>query len=317
MRKMLLGTLALTVFLVSCDSNDESGNVTDSTIRLSGSVIDAQTKTRADAVNGPINSGFTVDFPIGVYAYNSELDWQASNLINNDNASVAGAAGHAVSFASGPYYYPSGGETVNFYAYAPYGTETTAAEAGTAPEVTISLTGQQDVMYATSTGHKSGSSAAMSPVLSFAHKLTQLQFTFQSGENYPASGNSVVSLLVKAQPSSLVLNVGDGTFTTSGPADMQALSTANQTAGIEITGDGTNANSPVMTTTASGATAYTLDIVVKSGSSTVTYAGVPVNIATATGSAHMITLTFNGTSITASATVADWATGTGATAPVQ
>lgn len=328
-QKMFLGSLVLAVLLVSCDSDNDSIDVTDHGIKLSANVIDSHTKTKANVVNGPINSTFTIDFPIGMYAYDSELGWRAGasnsstpntpNLINNDSATVSGAAGHAISFATGPYYYPSGGEVVNFYAYAPYATETTAADTDTAPKVTINLTGQQDVMYATSTGHKSGSSSIVAPVMNFVHKLIQLQFTFQSGTGYPVSGNSVVSLLVKAQPNSLVLNVGDGSFTTSGSADMQALSTANQTAGIGITAAGTNANSPVITVPASGATAYTLDVVVKPaiGNSTITYTGVPVNITTVTGNAHMITLTFNGTSITASTTVADWATGTGASVPVQ
>lgn len=331
MKNLLLSTLALTAFLVGCSSDDNSNDiVTDNEIRLSAGVVDNVVTRAAAPVNGPINSTFTIDFPIGIYAYNSVLNWQAGasnsstpnvpNIINNDHATVLGDAGHSIDFATGPYYYPSGGEVVNFKAYAPYGTESTAAGAGSAPEVTIALDGQQDVMYASGTGHKAGSTAAVHPILNFAHKLSQLQFTFKSGTGYPASGNSVVSLLVKSQPNSLVMNIGTGVVTTSGSANMQALSTASQTSGIAIvTGIGTNANSPIITAPASGSTAYTLDIVVKpaGGGANVTYEDVQVNISAVAGSSYMITLVFNATTITATAAVADWTQGIGVTTPVE
>lgn len=177
------------------------------------------------------------------------------------------------------------------------------------------MTGQKDIMWATSTGRKDGSSAAIPPILNFQHQLTQLQFTFKSATNYPAPGNSVVSLTVNNQPALATMTVESGTSTFSGSAAMQALSSTNQTNGIAITTNGTDASSPVMTNTGS---AYSLNITVKpaGGGSNVTYSNVPVSLTTQAGKAHMITLTFTATAVTASATVADWLTGTGGTVTV-
>lgn len=305
MKKMLLSVLASLFLLVSCnkDKEDTSPVIGDSQIRPSAEVVETK---------APINSGFTTDFGIGIYARGS--DWLAgstANWINNDSATVAGAAGHAITFAHGPYYYPTDGSTLNFFAFSPQAAETTAATAGGSPVVTHNITGQQDVMWATSTGYKVGSAAATNPVLAFNHQLTQLQFTFKAGTGFPASGDSVVSLLVKAQPTTVAMTVETGACVFSGSADMQALS-----GNVAITALGTNANSPVMTNISAGT--YLLDIEVKpTVGANVTYSGVPVTLTSVIGSAHMITLTFNATTVTATATVVDWVTGASVDSPVE
>lgn len=298
MKSIVIKIVLLSLWWQSC-TKDRLIDTEDREIRI----VAAVTATKA-----PINSTFTTNFPIGLYARgNAWLAGTGANWINNDAATVLGVAGHAVTFSSGPYYYPSNGSTLNFYAFAPRATETTAATAGGSPKVTHTINGQQDVMWATSTGYKIGSAAAVNPVLNFQHKLTQLQFTFKSGTAFPASGYSVVSLLVKAQPTTVVMTVDTGTCTFSGSADMQALSSTDQTAGIAIVTAGTNANSPVMTAAASGTSAYLLDIVVNTGTgSDITYTNVPLNITTLAGSAHMINLTFNFTAVSVSATIANW-----------
>ncbi len=292
--------LALSVMLVSCDKDDnENGNNnldprSTREIRLKATVSQSVEKS-ASPVYGPINSNFTVDFPIGIYAHNGAwLNGATANVINNDPSTVSGASGHAIFFENGPYYWPSNGSDLTFFAYAPYATETTSAGTGTSPKVTHSINGQQDVMWATGTGHKIGSQPEVAPVLNFQHKLTQLQFTVKSGMGYPSAGNKVVSILVKGQPNTLVMDVATGAITSSGSADMQALSTAAQASGIEITNAGTNANSPIITVPASGSSAYTIDVIVQPavGTNTVAYTGIPVNVTTAVGSSHMITLTF-------------------------
>lgn len=315
MKKLLFALIAL-LPLVGCsdDSDDLSPRINEESgiIRLNAGVKDPVV-SRA----GPINSGFSTDFPIGVYAYTGS--WQAgasANLINNDQATVSGTGLHPITFGSGAsYYYPTNGSLVNFFGFAPRATETTAAGAGTAPVVQFDITGQEDIMYATATGTVM-TSAVTPPVFNFTHKLTQLQFTFKAGTNYPTTGYSVVSLTVNSQSNSATMNVGTGLLTFSGSANFQALSAANQSAGISITSDGTNANSPVMT---QALTSYLLTVIVKpsGGGSNVTYSNIPVSLVTLPGSAHMITLTFNATSITINATVADWLTGAGIGVPVS
>lgn len=306
--------------VASCDSDNDNISTEQPTVKNTGEVqLKAAISTpQSRASLGPIGSSFATDFPIGVYAHNGAwLAGTSANKINNDAATVSGSAGHSITFGSGPYYYPIDGSDLSFFAFAPRGTETTAAGAGTAPIVSIPINGHDDVMWCTTTGRKVGSDPAQAPVLAFNHLLTQLQFTFKADVTYPASGSVVTSLLVKAQNNTVNMNVGTGSCTYSGTADMQALSSADQTAGIAITSAGTNANSPIITTPASGTTAYTLAIVVKpAGSqSTVTY-NANVNITTVVGSAHMITLTFTETAVTATTTVADWLTGTGGSVTV-
>lgn len=315
MKKFIFSLFGLLLFFNCSDDSMSRADLDDLDKESYRINLKAKVEPTVISKSGPINSNFSTDFPAGIYAYN--LAWKSgatANLINNDNATVLGAAGHNINFAGGPYYYPTDGTLVNFFAYAPSGTETTPAGVGTSPTVNISMTGQEDIMWASATGSKVGS-VLTPPVFNFQHKLTQLQFTFQSGANYPASGNSVVSLTVNSQPNAASMVVGTGAVTFGGSANMQALSTANQTAGIGITTAGTNANSPVMTQTA---LSYSLTIVVKpaGGGSNVTYSNVPVTLTTLAGSAHMITLTFSATGITATATVTDWATGTGGSVSV-
>lgn len=313
MKKLILSTLALSLLFISCEDNE---GTSDNNPSASSSEIKMNALVKSTTLrSGPINGNFTTDFPIGVYAYNSAWKAGSTNVINNDNATVAGAAGHSITFGSGPYYYPSDGATITFFAFSPQATETTAALAGTSPVVTHTITGQEDVMWATSTGHKIGSASAVNPVMNFQHILTQLQFVFKSDATYPATGNTVVSLTVKAQPTRVNMVVGTGVCTFASNADMPVFTATTLPAGVNIATAGVNANSPVMT---SAAGSYLFDIVIKpaSGAANVTYSNVPLTLTTVAGSAHQITFTFFETSVIASATVANWIAGTGGSVSV-
>lgn len=316
MKKLLFGLYIMSLFLqfTSCNNGDEGTSENSNEVRLKAKVESTDLK----ASLGPLNSSFSTSFPIGVYAYNTDwLEGSSANAINNDQASVAGTGDHLVTFGGGPYYYPADGSALSFFAFAPRGTEETPAGEGTPPFVNISISGKDDVMWCTSTGYKSGSAPAQTPTLNFAHKLTQLQFTFKADATYPAPGGVVTSLLVKTQPNMVNMNVETGDCTYDGSADMEALSADDRTTGLPITSEGANANSPIITKPASGATAYSLSIVVKpAGSSTSVTYNVNVNITAVEGSAHMITLNFTRTAVTATTTVADWITGTGGSVTV-
>jgi len=297
--------IGIIVLLASCNSNDDNYDLSRNSreIKLNTSI---QTTNINRAI---ISNSISKDLPIGIYAYNHS--WKAgssTNLINNDNATLSISKGNTIKFGNGRYYYPVDGSTVNFYAFTPRGTESLAAGVGTSPIVNFSMTGQEDIMWASSTGYKIGSNAAVHPVLNFSHQLTQLQFKFIAGANYPTN-NKVVSLTVNSQPTNACMTVGTGVCIFSGSADMQALSSANRIKGIGIKATpGTNANSPVMTNVASGTSAYLLTIVVSQGNGqpNVTYTNVPVNITTVAGNAYMLTLKFSSTAVTVSATASDW-----------
>ncbi len=310
MNKLIFSSLALSLLLVSCKDDDNNTPVDKSNeIKMNASVKAVTLRS------GPVNENFSTSLPIGIYAYNAAWKAGSTNVINNDNATVSGDAGHAITFGSGSYYYPSDGTTVYFFAFSPQAPQTTAAGAGTSPVVTHTITGQEDVMWASATGYKIGSAAAVNPVTNFQHVLTQLQFAFKSGTTYPATGNTVVSLTVKSQPTLVNMVVGTGICTFATNVDMPAFTATSLPAGVNITTTGTNANSPVMT---SAAASYLFDIVIKpaGGASNVTYSNVPLTLTTVAGSAHLITFTFSLTAVTATATVADWATGAGGSVSV-
>lgn len=309
MRKIVFSLFVLSLALVSCDSDNGDGLIQDrSAYEVKPNAVVKNTAA-LDTKSGPINSGFTENIPIGVYAYNSSwLAGSSANFLNNNNATVAGTPStHPVTLASGPYYFPTDGSVLNFFAFSPQGTEFTAAGVGTSPVVTFPINGQDDVLWASATGNKTAGSPAVQPVFVFAHRLSQLQFMFTSVSPYPATGNKVVSLKILAQPTTVNMTVETGICAFSGTAPMEALSSANQIAGINIVTAGTNANSPIMT---APGTTYSLTVVVQPASgANITYANVPLTLTTVAGSAHMVTLNFSLTAISATATVTDWVNG--------
>lgn len=308
-RNDLVCMLAIAIFaLTGCSNEDDLTLVNNNEIKVNASVSSTQlTKSL-----GPINGTFAFDFPIGVFAHKgSWIAGDNANYINNDEALVLGSIPHEIKFGKGPYYYPLNGGYVTLFAFAPRGTVSTPAGENTAPIVDIPINGKDDLMWASAKGRKVGSNPAELPNLQFSHRLTQLQFRFKAAtEEFQANGSKVISLKVKQQPSTIHMNVGNGTYTSSGSIDMEALSSVDQTNGIELNTVGLDAKSAIMTTPASGATAYQIVVVVKNNENSIpsTYeANLSVNAEI--GKAHMINLTFLATGITANVTVSDWVTG--------
>lgn len=308
------------IFLFSSCTNESDlipfENNKNNEIKLSASVPSAQmTKSL-----GPINSDFNFNFPIGVFAYNGS--WNAgenANLINNDPATVSGSVPHQILFGNGPYYYPINGEIVKFFAFAPGGAVSTPAGDNAAPVVDIQINGKDDLLWGTAEGRKVGGSPAVSPVMQFNHKLTQLQFSFKAGnEEFQSKGSKVVSLKVMQQPATIHLNVGNGSYTSSGNIDMEALSATDKTNGISITTAGVDAKSPIMTIPSSGDAAYIIEVVVKhQGNDTPSTYVANLTVDAEIGKAHMINLTFLATGITSTVTVSDWITGSIGSGQVQ
>lgn len=321
MRKMIVTLLVTPLLLTNCvkeSDTREKGCEENTEIRVKIEV------EALEASKGPISDTFSVGFPIGIYGkYEKWLEGNA-NCINNDSAMVSHSVEHEAIFSCGPYYYPSDGSDVNIYAFAPHAQETTAAQLEKAPVVTHTITGQEDVMWGVSTGYHIKYSTTVQPPLKLKHKLAQLQFTLKSGESYPKSGNRVVSLAVKAQPTTVKMDVESGLCVFSGSADMQALSPANQAAGIEITAAGTNTYSPILTIPDDTPTPYMVDIMVKSAQgskgtsdTTIAYRDIPVNLAAKPGNAYAITIVFDLKSIATFINVAGWTSGSSGTVEVE
>lgn len=303
-----LAAVILTFGFFGCNSSDDVLDVNDSNeIRLTGGVKSNVLRNSL----GPLDNDFAVDFPIGIYAYN--VDWKAgaTNLINNDNATVKGDVLHNVVFENSTvYYYPTDGSTVEFRAFAPQGTESTAATVGTAPKIDIVINGHDDVMFAKATGFKKGSDPASNPILNFEHLLTQLQFTLKTDATYTSTVAKIVSLKIKQQPSIVTLDVETGTvtFSSSDLINMEAITATSETALGSV---GVDMRSPLMT---QSATSYLLTAIVQpdpaDDTKTVTY-DATITVDGLIGVANMITLTFTAKGITATATVANWIAGAG------
>lgn len=298
------------IALHSCDGGNSLTLETDQEVRLRASVIDGEGLGVRSL--GPITSQFSIDFPIGVFAHSGT--WLAgpnANIINNDAAIVSGANPHNIRFGNGLYYYPSDGSDVTFFAFAPQGKVVREAAVDKSPIVEIPITGKDDVMWATAKGRKFGSAPVEAPILTFAHKLTQLQFAFKSAPSgYPEAGNRVVSLKVEKQPTTLNMNVETGEYTALGSADMEALSQENGASGIEITAAGNNAKSPVMTVPTAATEPYKITLLVKPANSEVLIPyQVSVIVGAEMGKSHMITLVFYGTTVSATTLVTDWIIG--------
>ena len=132
--------MSLFFLFTSCNNGDEDISENSNEVRLQARVESTDLK----ASLGPLNGSFSNSFPIGVYVYNTGwVEGSSANVINNDQATVAGTDEHAITFGSGPYYYPADGSTLSFFAFSPQGTETIEADDGTPPFVNISINGQE------------------------------------------------------------------------------------------------------------------------------------------------------------------------------
>lgn len=145
-------------------------------IQISMEVTEDRVFTRAPV--SIINSGNISS--VGIYGITESntsgvFPWVASPLLSNLSPATYNSG--QVNF-SPAVYYPDGGKRLMFYGYYPKTTDTsgnnyiTAPGNGVAPVYNFTLTGQEDIMYATSTPF--GSNTPGTPTLAFNHKLTQI-----------------------------------------------------------------------------------------------------------------------------------------------
>lgn len=120
---------------------------------------------------------------VGIYGVREgstaeQFPWTTSPYVSN--LAPTAITGSQLTFAS-KLYYPMGGKRVKFYAYYPRTTATSGANyitppgSGTAPIYNFTITGQEDIMYASSTSSGSGNPATVA--FTFNHALTQLKLS--------------------------------------------------------------------------------------------------------------------------------------------
>lgn len=287
-------SLAILAALISgCSSDDDCNAPTTEEspveIKLSAGIFDILTRA-------PVNSGqsitakFVASSATGDYSTNL---WSATGSFTTSTD-----ASSPFSFTP-QQYYPTNGSTVYIKGYYPIGSLS-------GNTVTFSETdGSNDVMI---TAEASGSKATNGALgFTFSHLLTQLQFTFKAGAGFPSTGKKVTSISIKNQqtPASLNINTGAITYNPVGSA-------FTLTGSYDISADpGTTA--AVYPMVKGEATSVIMDIIADG----VTYTNVTVALATVTGKAHNITLTFTPKEITATAIITAWITGGTGSANIQ
>ncbi|BCG54344.1 hypothetical protein AI2BBH_13900 [Alistipes indistinctus] len=239
-------------------------------------------------------------------------DWSSPYIAN---VAVNSGAGSALSFATSQYY-PANDDKVYFYAYSPANGTYTAGSGSTAPMVSWTITGQQDIMWA-----KVDQGIAKNPVpanqpqpnFAFTHLLKQVKFKIVKDNTFEDNIKLTSLKIIGAKTvASLALNTG----TLSWNSATDDLTAYNDNTGQAITGTATAVGengSPVMLEPGTS-------FKVRAKAGDVTYADVTVTLggsnAGQAGVSHEVTLTFKRNAIVPTATITDWSKGTAGNADV-
>ncbi len=189
--KFLCGALVACVALAGCSTKEELD--TRGEIRLG---VAAPTRASIGSIDAlATHAGNN----IGIYGVKTAAhssvegaDWTATEfsetnpeagglIMNNVQTSSIDADGRIHWDGEGPYYYPLDENAgVKFCAYHPFTANVTAPAAGQAPVANFTLTGAEDLMYATPVvGWRTKTEATN---LHFNHVLTQLTFVLSDAE---------------------------------------------------------------------------------------------------------------------------------------
>lgn len=166
------------LLLTCCDGSIDMNLLPDGgTVPITMLVKEDRISTRA-----PVTAANLDASKVGIYGVpesntSGVFSWASTLPLLNLSPATYSSSDGQITFLP-KVYYPDGGRRLKFYAYHP---KTTAASGnnyitapgnGIAPVFNFTLTGQEDVMYATSTPY--GSNTAGIPTLTFSHKLTQI-----------------------------------------------------------------------------------------------------------------------------------------------
>lgn len=311
MKKLIVSLLAMAA-LASCETAEEKSLPEPTpdnnlvSIELSAKVYGMEATTKAEMTN--TLSGKT----IGLYGVKegtttNKYEWTATPYFNN-SGTVTVEAENVISFTE-KLYYPQDNKKVKLFAFYPKET-VTGPGAGTAPTVTYTIDGTQDILYGTATSVALKDKAADTKVdLTLNHKLAKLDFKVVAGTGFE-TGHKITKIVVTNTHTSLILNLDDGSLTPTGnAADIKAYTHAT---GTEIT---TTTSALLGTVLVEAGVSYGLTVSID-GDDTNTYT---VTGLTSPNIAHYqtVTLTFKGTEIAATAKSGEWTPDTPDNADVQ
>lgn len=198
-------------------------------------------------------------------------------------------------------YYPTNGDKVYFYAFAPEATSVVAGNGTTAPVAKYTINGTQDIMAAKHvTGIAKAVTSQPQPALPFTHKLKQLNFKIMRDGSF-LDGKAVTSIIITGAKTNALLNIITGDLTweaTTGNITVGAAST-------NITTTATTFGSPVMIEPGAS---FNMTIVADGVTYTTSVSGL--SDSGAAGKSYLITLTFKRQGIIPTSSITDWAAGT-------
>ena len=312
--------IVATALLCSCSKEPAEsfagGDPTSPIIPGAGVAMTVETKADLSGVVSGTAFPASTDKVFSVVGYKGTVaptnNWSSPYIANVD---VNSGAGSALSFATSQYY-PANGDKVYFYAYSPANGTYTAGSGSTAPMVSWTITGQQDIMWA-----KVDQGIAKNPVpanqpqpnFAFTHLLKQVKFKIVKDNTFEDNIKLTSLKIIGAKTvASLALNTG----TLSWNSATDDLTAYNDNTGQAITGTATAVGengSPVMF---EPGTTFKVRAVAEG----VTYADVTVTLdgtnAGQAGVSHEVTLTFKRNAIEPTATITDWTIGKAGNADV-
>lgn len=320
MKTNILTMLLCTATVWASCSKDDSGTafLPDTTpsaiVPTAGMNISAAPSGRAALPEGPIE-GTTFPtstenvFAVTAYKGTAAPGSDYSNTYFSNEAVNSGADGK-LSFTTAQYY-PADAQKLYFYAYSPVSTAGyTSGTSSAAPTTKWTLSGKEDLMYASVTEGiaKAGAGAQQSqPEFTFNHLLKQVRFKLVKGtgfgDNISADRISITNCKTAAS-----LNLITGELEFSGEASKLSLprtegsttyliaeaETATEIDDCILCEPGATL---VLEVEAQGIT-YKTNVTLTSSDTGVTAGGAGVS--------HLVTLTFIGTLIESDAAIVDW-----------
>lgn len=285
-------TATLTFSSCSKDDDTQVNNSEKTEIRLSSGIT---THLRSSRQNTQIAAGQKVGFfvedagaPTSIIYTNTELTADGNGALNY----------------SPKMFYPTNGNTVNFYAYHPFGSAsdlTTAIPFSVKADQTAATDYlNSDLLYSQKTGVARTSSAEL---LTFNHKLSKLTFTVKKGEGASLEGLSAIEIQNTLPETSLKLE--DGTITAA-----SGTATTIKAFGVPTTVSSTDAEVSGMAAIVVPQTVTTDTELLKITIGGVSYIyRVPANLDYESGKVYNYTITVNMAGIIVTSEIVDWVNG--------
>lgn len=295
MKKLILSVLAIAAMTSCTKSSDEEIDPNAPVEIKLNAGIEALARAEVSQTTGITGNG--VQF---VRINGESPNWTTISAITT-TGSIAATTG-VITFST-LQYYPTDGSNANIVGFYP------KAENITAGVASMKITGEEDVIYASSvSGNKETPIASAMP---FNHKLTQFKFVIQRDAASTDTDITNVSVKIKDSKTTFKLALADGELSdwTTPLSTIQPITNATAKTAASTPTDGFMLQPDMSSISLSvSATGYTAQDITINGTD---------NNKFETGKAYTITLTFKGTEITPSSTIAEWGDGTGADGEIE